>query len=148
MSESLDRDGVMAVLPHRHPFLLVDSVHDLVPGERAVGVKQVTAEEPWAPGHFPGNPVMPGVLIAEALAQVAGVIALTANPEYAGQAVYLLGFDKIRFRKPVRPGDQLELSVTVTSRRRTMWFFEGTATVGGERVADGTFLATVAAKVA
>jgi beta-hydroxyacyl-ACP dehydratase FabZ len=144
MGETLDREAVMAVLPHRYPFLLVDRVHDLVRGERAIGVKQVTDDEPWAPGHFPGQPVMPGVLVAEALAQVAGVIALTANPEYAGQAVYLLGFDKIRFRKPVRPGDQLDLEVVVTSRRRTMWFFEGTATVNGERVADGSFLATVA----
>lgn len=140
----MDRDEIQRILPHRPPFLMIDRIDALEPGVHAIGVKFVTADEPWAAGHFPGNPVMPGVLVAEALAQVAGVLTLTAHPEFAGQAVYLLGFDKIRFRRPVRPGNELRLEVTVVDRRRRMWFFEGLATVDGERVADGRFLATLA----
>lgn len=137
-------EEIERILPHRFPFRMVDRVDDLEPGVRAVGVKFVSADEPWAAGHFPGHPILPGVLVAEALAQVAGIIALTANPDHAGKPVYLLGYDKLRFRKPVRPGDELRLTVSVSDKRRKMWFFEGTATVNGERVADGAFLATIA----
>lgn len=140
----MDIEEIKRVLPHRWPFLLVDRVEDLEPGVKGVGFKDVSADEPWAQGHFPGNPIMPGVLVSEAMAQVAGVIALTANPDHAGQAVYLLGFDKLRFRRIVRPGDTLRIEVSVTDKRRKMWFFDGLVTVNGERVADGSFLATVA----
>ena len=134
---------IEALLPHRDPFRMLDRVDALEPGVRGVGVKWVDSGESWVPGHFPGQPILPGVLIAEALAQLGGVIAMTANPDKVGQAVYLLGFDKLRFRRPVRPGDELRLEVTVTAVRRGMWFFDGEARVGDERAADGSFLATL-----
>lgn len=140
----MDIEAIERVLPHRAPFRMVDRVDALEPGVRARAVKFVSADESWTAGHFPGFAVMPGVLVAEALAQVGGIIALTAHPEKAGKPVYLLGYDKLRFRRPVRPGDELVLEVEVTDKRRKMWFFSGSASVGGERVADGTFLAALA----
>jgi 3-hydroxyacyl-[acyl-carrier-protein] dehydratase len=141
----MDIDEIKAILPHRHPFLMVDRLLELDPGNRAVGIKQVTATEPWVPGHFPGNPILPGVLVAEALAQVAAVIFLTENVEHAdGRALYLVGLDGMRFRKPVRPGDTLKLDVTALNKRRRMWTFSAVATVDDVKVANGTLLATVA----
>lgn len=139
----MNRDAIAALLPHRDPFLMVDEVVEL--GEdRIVAVKHVSADEDWARGHFPGNPVFPGVLISEALAQAAALIYLGNHRDEAGATVYLLGFDKMRFRKVVRPGDTLRLEVSVTGQKRRMWMFEGTATVDGTRVANGSFMATVA----
>ncbi len=135
---TLDRAGIEALLPHRDPFLMLDRVTELVPGERAIGEKDVTDE--MCKGHFPGHPVMPGVLITEAMAQLAAVIALSANTEAAGKPVYLLGTDKMRFRKMVKPGDVLQLEVTLTDSRR-MLTFTGTAKVDGARVATGSILA-------
>ena len=140
----LDLNGIKALLPHREPFLLIDRIEELEPGVRAVGIKEVGHDEFWAAGHFPGNPIFPGVLVAEALAQVAGVVFLSQSDEYAGTAVYLVGMDKMRFRKPVLPGQTLRLEVTVDRKRLRIWTFETLATVDGERVAHGTFLATVA----
>lgn len=139
----MDRSEIERLLPHRPPFLFVDRVDEIEPGVRAVGLKHVGDDEFWIPGHFPGEPIMPGVLIGEALAQVAALVFLSESPDRAGQAVYLVGMDKMRFRKPVRPGDDLVLDVKVTDKRRRMWFFDAVATVGGQRVADGQFLATV-----
>lgn len=139
----MERDEILTLLPHRDPFLMVDRLIALEPTKRAVGIKYVRAEEDWARGHFPGNPILPGVLIAEALAQVAALIFLAANRDRARTIVYLLGIDKIRFRRPVRPGDELRLEVDVTGEKRRIWTFDGLATVGGVRVADGSFLATV-----
>lgn len=135
---TMDRAEIEAILPHRDPFLMLDRVTELVPGERAIGEKDITEE--MCKGHFPGHPVMPGVLITEAMAQLAAVIALSANPDVAGEPVYLLGTDKMRFRKVVTPGDVLELDVTLTDSRRMMTF-TCTARVGDARVATGSILA-------
>jgi 3-hydroxyacyl-[acyl-carrier-protein] dehydratase len=139
----MERDEILGLLPHRDPFLMVDRLVELDPGKRAVGIKSVRDDEDWARGHFPGNPVLPGVLITEALAQVAALIFLASHRDRAGTTVYLVGIDKIRFRRVVRPGDELRLEVTVTGNKRRIWMFDGTATVNGERAADGSFLATV-----
>jgi len=138
----MDRSEVEALLPHRDPFLFVDRVVEADPGERVVGIHDVPEDAFWIPGHFPGEPVMPGVLIAEALAQTAALVYLTANRDKANRPVFLVGMDKMRFRQPVRPGATLRLEVKVVSTRR-MWTLEGTASVDGVRVANGTFLATM-----
>ena len=139
----MNRDDIQRLLPHRDPFLMVDRIVEMDPGKRAVGIKDVRADEDWTRGHFPGNPILPGVLVAEALAQVAALIFLGEAPERAGSTFYLVGMDKMRFRRPVRPGDELRLEVELTGSKRRIWMFEGRATVGGERVADGSFMATV-----
>ena len=106
----MDIDEIMQILPHRYPFLMIDRVEEVEPGERAVAVKCVTVNEPHFQGHFPQTPIMPGVLIAEAFAQTAGIVALSAHEDLAGKTVFLLGLDKVRFRKPVRPGDRLVIT--------------------------------------
>ena len=140
-------DEIMALLPHRYPFLMIDRVTELDPGESAIGVKCVTINEPYFQGHFPEFPVMPGVLITEAFAQLAGVVALSANPDFAGKAVYLMGLDGVRFRKPVVPGDRLVLECKRTYSRRNVWKFRCAATVDGVKGADAEVMATVADKV-
>jgi 3-hydroxyacyl-[acyl-carrier-protein] dehydratase len=142
--QTLDAADILALLPHRWPFVLIDRVDELVPGERARGRKCVTASEPWFAGHFPTRPVFPGVLMTEAFAQLACVVAMAAHPEDQGREVYLLGVDKVRFRKPVTPGDVIILEVTVLAVRRGIWKFQAEATVDGQRVAEGELLATVA----
>jgi 3-hydroxyacyl-[acyl-carrier-protein] dehydratase len=139
----MDREQILALLPHRDPFLMVDRVVEIDPGKRVVGIKQVRADEDWTRGHFPGNPILPGVLMTEALAQVAALLYLASHPEQAGALVYLVGVDKMRFRRIVRPGDELRLEVEVTGFKRGIWMFDGRATVGGEKAADGSFLAKV-----
>ena len=141
---TMERDAIMELLPHRPPFLMVDRLVDVAPGQRAVGEHEVREDAFWTAGHFPGNPVMPGVLIAEALAQVAALIHLTAHPEAAGSTVLLAGMDKLRFRKPVRPGDTLRLEVEAVGSRRGIYRFEAQALVEGQRVANGQFIAAVA----
>ncbi len=140
----IDIDGIMKLLPHRFPFLMIDRVLEVEPGMKAVGVKCVSINEPQFQGHFPDQPIMPGVLLCEAFAQVAGVIALSAYPDLAGKAVYLLGLDKVRFRKPVRPGDRVIITVTKESESRGIWRFSAVAEVDGKKVADGGVMATVA----
>jgi len=135
----IDSDEIRQILPHRPPMLLVDAVIEFRAEERAVGVHTVTEED--CAGHFPGNPVMPGVKIAEALAQVAAIIFLAEPPSHRGHPVYLTGLDRFRFRKPVLPGDQLRLEVTLEQARRGLYRFVAEATVDGERVANGTILA-------
>ena len=103
---------IMEILPHRHPFLLIDTIEELEPGVRAVGRKNVTFNEPYFAGHFPGNPVMPGVLIMEALAQT-GAVAILSLPEHRGKTAYFAGIDKAKFKQMVRPGDTLELETTI-----------------------------------
>ena len=137
-------EKILELLPHRYPFLMIDRVLEVDPGVSAVGLKCVSINEPQFQGHFPDQPIMPGVLICEAFAQVAGVVALTAFPDLAGKAVYLLGLDKVRFRKPVRPGDQLIITVTKQSESRGIWQFSAIAEVDGVKVADGGVMATVA----
>ncbi|MCG6550969.1 MAG: 3-hydroxyacyl-ACP dehydratase FabZ [Candidatus Magnetominusculus sp. LBB02] len=132
---------ILKTLPHRYPFLMVDKVIDLVPGESAVGIKNVTINEPFFQGHFPGNPVMPGVLIVEALAQVSGILAFKSGVE--GNTVYFMSIEKAKFRKPVLPGDSLKLTIKTLQKRGKVWKFSGKATVDENTVAEAEFTAMV-----
>jgi 3-hydroxyacyl-[acyl-carrier-protein] dehydratase len=140
----LDIDQIMALLPHRYPFLMLDRVLSVEPGVRAVGVKCISVNEPQFQGHFPGQAIMPGVLICEAFAQLAGIVALSAHADLAGKAVYLLGLDKMRFRKPVRPGDRLVITCVKESASHGIWRFRAVGKVDEIKVADGWVMATVA----
>jgi len=138
----IEINEIMKVLPHAYPFLLVDRIVEIEPEKRIVGIKNVTYNEPFFPGHFPGRPIMPGVLIVEALAQTAGVLVFKSLPEEKyGQAVYFLGIDNVRFRKPVTPGDQLRLELEITKHRQAIWGFKGKALVDGKVVAEAELLA-------
>ena len=140
----LDIDAIQELLPHRFPFLLVDRILEFEPGERAVGIKNVTANEPWCAGHFPGNSIFPGVLIAEALAQTAAIVYLTSLTEpQPGQLLYLVGMDGMKFRRPVRPGDTIRLEASAAEKNRRMWSFDTEASVDGRRVANGRMKATL-----
>ena len=137
---------IQKVLPHRPPFLLVDRIVELVPNQRVVGVKNVTMNEPFFVGHFPGFPVMPGVLILEALAQAAAIMAMSAVPEEqrAGKVTYFMAIDGARFRKPVVPGDRLELHCEMLKNKGTIIKVRGEAKVDGQVVAEGEFMAMMA----
>ena len=129
----LDVRGIMDLLPHRYPFLLIDSVVECRAGESITAIKNVTINEPFFQGHFPGRPVMPGVLIIEAMAQAGGVLSyLTSRDRDPGLIYYLAGVDEARFRRPVVPGDRLEISAVVDKVRRGIWFYSCEATVGAE----------------
>lgn len=132
----MDAIEVQAILPHRYPFLLVDRVVAFDPGRRAVGLKNVTVNDPYFQGHFPGRPVFPGVLIVEALAQLGGVLAIRSSSVEGSPIVYLTGIDKARFRKPVIPGDQIRLEVEVIKRRPPFWKMQGRAFVGNDLVCE------------
>ena len=135
-------EEIMKILPHAFPFLLVDRIVEIEPGKRIVGIKNVTYNEPFFPGHFPGRPIMPGVLIVEAMAQTAGVLAFKSMPvEQQGKPVYFLGIDNVRFRKPVVPGDQLHLELEISKHRQAIWGFKGKASVDGKLVAEAELLA-------
>lgn len=135
----LDRDGIMRIIPHRDPFLLVDRVTDLVPGERASGELDVATDAFWVPGHFPGHPVMPGVLIVEAMAQV-GAVALLSVPENAGKIAFFAGIEKVRFKRQIVPGDTLLMEVAITKLRGSIGFGEARATVDGALACSGTLM--------
>lgn len=138
---ALDIDDLAARLPHRYPFLLIDRVLECEPGEHIVALKNVTANEPFFVGHFPGNPVMPGVLVVEAMAQAGGTLACESAGEKVRNAVpYLAGLEKVRFKQPVRPGDQLILRVKILAQRQTLWRFEATAEVDGKLVVAAEIL--------
>ncbi len=133
---------IMKILPHAYPFLLVDRIIEMETGKRIVGIKNVTYNEPFFPGHFPSHPIMPGVLIVEALAQTAGVLAFKSLPDQdQKKPVYFLGIDGVRFRKPVVPGDQLRLEIEITKHRQSIWGFKGRALVEGKIVAEAELLA-------
>ena len=132
----LNAQQIMEILPHRPPFLLVDRIVELEAGVRAVGIKQVTINEPFFMGHFTGYPIMPGVLIVEALAQV-GAVALLNQLEWAGKLALFAGIDGVRFKKPVTPGDTLRLEVTLEKMRRIIGKGRGVATVNDVVVAEG-----------
>lgn len=138
----LDRDGIMRIIPHREPFLLVDRVTALEPGRSAAGELDVVADAFWVPGHFPGHPVMPGVLIVEAMAQV-GAVALLSSPENAGKIAFFAGIDEVRFKRPVVPGDTLAMEVAIVRARGAIGFGEALAQVGGQTVCSGTLMFAV-----
>lgn len=138
---------IMKILPHRHPFLLVDRIVEVETGKKIVGIKNVTINEPFFPGHFPGHPVMPGVLIIEAMAQVSGILAyLSSDESVRSKITYFVGIDNARFRKPVVPGDQLRLELEVIGCKRGIWSFNGRAFVDGTPVAEAELKLTLADK--
>lgn len=136
----IDINEIIQLLPHRYPFLLVDRLVEFEQSKRAVGIKNVTANEPFFTGHFPDRPIMPGVLIVEAMAQTGGVLAFKSFPEMKGSVLFI-GIDNARFRRPVIPGDQLKMVVEVVKHKREIWVFEGQAFVGEELVAEARIMA-------
>ncbi len=141
---TIDIARIISMIPHRYPFLLVDRLLDVVPNNRAVGLKNVTINEPFFQGHFPNQPVMPGVLIIEAMAQTAAVLVVeTLGKDAEGKIVYFMIVENARFRKPVGPGDQLCLEVSKIRNRGNVWKFKGEATVDGVVVAEATFAAMI-----
>lgn len=146
-SLQIDINRIMQMIPHRYPILLVDRVLELVPGESAVGLKNVTMNEPHFQGHFPNFPVMPGVLIVEAMAQTAAIVVVQAlGKDAEGKVVYFMTIDDAKFRVPVVPGDSLHIHVTKIQSRANVWKFKGEAKVDGKICAEATFSAMIAPK--
>jgi 3-hydroxyacyl-[acyl-carrier-protein] dehydratase len=143
----LTTQEIMAIIPHRYPFLLIDRILELEPGRRAVGEKLVTIGEPFFQGHFPDFPIMPGVLIIEALAQTACVAALSL-PDYQGKIGLFAGIDRARFKRPVRPGDTLRLEITLDKMRRNIGRGSGKATVDGQLACEAELLFAMADRTA
>jgi 3-hydroxyacyl-[acyl-carrier-protein] dehydratase len=140
----VDVQRIMEMIPHRHPFLMIDKVVDMVANQRATGIKSVSINENYFRGHFPARPVMPGVLIIEAMAQTAAVLVVhTLGPESEGKLVYFMSVDNARFRRPVFPGDRLDVHVTKQRRRGNVWKFEGRAKVGDNLMAEAVFAAMI-----
>jgi 3-hydroxyacyl-[acyl-carrier-protein] dehydratase len=134
---------ILSLLPHRYPMLMLDRVLECEPGKKVIAIKNVSINEPQFQGHFPSHPIMPGVLIVEAIAQAAGIIAITAHPDFTKKRVYLTGLDGFRFRRPVIPGDTLRITVEKIAEKRAIWKFSALVEVEGQRVAEGELLATV-----
>ena len=144
IKNELDIDRILQILPHRWPFVMVDRVTEVVPHELIRGHKCVSFNEPWFLGHFPRNPIMPGVLVIEALAQIGGILAYASEPfDESTSLLYFLGIDKAKFRRPVVPGDRLDLEVTVLHHRTNVWKLKGEASVDGTLCAQGELLASV-----
>ncbi|HBL23671.1 MAG: 3-hydroxyacyl-ACP dehydratase FabZ [Syntrophorhabdaceae bacterium] len=136
----VDINEILTLLPHKYPFLLVDRVLEFEPAKRIIAIKNVTVNEPFFQGHFPGRPIMPGVLILEAMAQAGGILAFKSFPGMKG-SVFFTGIDGARFRKPVTPGDQLRFDVEVVKHRREIWVFEAKAYVEDDVVAEARIMA-------
>jgi 3-hydroxyacyl-[acyl-carrier-protein] dehydratase len=142
----LDIKKIMEYIPHRYPFLLIDRVLEMEPGKRIVAIKNVTINEPFFQGHFPGQPIMPGVLLIEAMAQAWGVLAISTTRQQVHSAdILFIGIDKARFRRPVLPGDQVRFELESIGLKRLIWKFRGKAFVDGNLVAEAELMATMAA---
>lgn len=139
----LSSTDIQAILPHRYPFLLVDRIEELEIGKRVVGMKNVTINEPFFQGHFPGRPIMPGVLIIEAMAQVGGILAFKSANQAGAKLVYFMGIEKAKFRKPVTPGDQLRFVVDVLRARHPYWKMRGEAFVDDTLVCEAELMAMI-----
>jgi len=139
----LDIKEILKFLPHRYPFLLVDRVIEMEAYERIVAIKNVTYNEPFFTGHFPAEPIMPGVLILEALAQTGGILYLNSLKSFNCEKVYLMAYDKVKFRKTVGPGDQLRMQIRVLQKSRRGWKMKGEAYVQDRLVTEGEFLASI-----
>ena len=139
--KTLDIEAIKEMIPHRHPFLMIDGVINLVPDVEVTGIKNVTGEEDFFEGHFPGRPIMPGVLIVEAMAQTSAILVIGTVGKQPGSVVYFMSVDQARFRKPVFPGDRLMLHVVKKRNRGKVWKFKGEARVGDNLVAEATFSA-------
>ena len=143
LETKMDIHKVLSLLPHRYPFLLIDKVLEYEPDKRLLELKNVTFNEPYFTGHFPMKPVMPGVLIIEAMAQATGLLAMESRPEEVGQKLYyFVGIDKARFKRPVEPGDQLILEVFLKNVKRGIWIFKGEARVDGQLAATADVMCT------
>ena len=144
---TLDINEILKYLPHRYPFLLVDRVVEMEEGKRIVALKNVTINEPFCPGHFPHHPVMPGVLIVEAMAQAAAVLSFKSMGKVPDEndAVYFAGIDNVRFKRPVTPGDQLRMEVEITANKRNIYKYHGVAKVDGEVAAEADLMCALKA---
>lgn len=141
--EQLDIQQILEYMPHRYPFLLVDRVLEFTPGERIVGLKNVTFNEPYFMGHFPDHPIMPGVLIVEAMAQTGGLLLMNEVDDRENKLVYFMSMDEVKFRKPVRPGDQLIFEVEMVQKRSSTCKVRGVALVDKQKVAEATMVARI-----
>ena len=146
MDLPLTYKDIIKVLPHRHPFLLVDMITELELGERITGIKNVTINEPFFEGHFPGNPIMPGVLVIEAMAQVGGILArlsVPKNEKNGSNPVYFMAMDKVKFRKPIVPGDQILFELTAMRKGSRVWKMKGKAMVNNTVAAEAELVAAI-----
>ncbi len=141
--KSLDVEAIKEMIPHRYPFLMIDEVIDLTPDVEATGIKNVTGEEDFFKGHFPGHPIMPGVLIVEAMAQTSAVLVIGTVGKQPGSVVYFMSVDHARFRKPVFPGNRVMMHIVKNRRRGPAWKFKGEARVGNTLVAEAVFSAMI-----
>ena len=139
----IDANEIMEMIPHRYPFLFIDKVTNLIPDSTAVGIKNVTINEPFFQGHFPGHPIMPGVLIIEAMAQTSAILVIETTGKRAGAVVYFMTIEQARFRQPVGPGDRLELHVEKQRSRGNVWKFRGEAKVEGKLMAEAIYSAMI-----
>lgn len=147
MEKVYDIEKIMDILPHRYPFLLIDRIIEIIPGEKIVALKNVTINEPFFQGHFPGVPIMPGVLIIEAMGQAGGILAFSSAPQENKNAIlYFMGMDKVRFRKPVVPGDQLLIEAKILKQRSKAIKMSGIATVEEKLVAEAELMASIGEK--
>lgn len=140
----ISSEEIQKILPHRYPFLLLDRILDFTLNEKVIGLKNVTVNEPFFQGHFPGNPIMPGVLIVEAMAQAGGILAYKSTPQLMGKLILFLAIDKVKFRKPVVPGDQLILELIALRRGHKVWRMQGKAFVRENLVAEAELTAAIA----
>ena len=148
MESKYDIQGIMELLAHRYPFLLIDRVIEVMPGDKIKALKNVTINEPFFQGHFPGKPIMPGVLIIEAMAQAGGILAyLTASEEQRGRLIYFMAMDKVKFRKPVVPGDQIIFEAKILKFRSKAAKMQGIATVDGQLAAEAELMASFGERI-